>query len=283
MPSCKPSAKRPCRITLLLILLTLQAACTTLPPPEARLAQARQLAQAQHWQAQQLATSPFALTAFLPQGHGQTQRLSVYIEGDGLAWLSPTTPARDPSPSDPTALRLALAQPEGQAAYLARPCQYRLSSQPNCQTPLWTGARFSEAVITASDQALDQLKQHYGAEQLILIGYSGGAAVAALLAMRRDDVALLVSVAGNLDHRRWTAHHRITPLHGSLNPADDPDALAALPQRHLVGARDSVIPPTLFQHLPNETVHIEGPFDHHCCWAEHWPRLWQTHIAPLLQ
>jgi hypothetical protein len=45
-----------------------------------------------------------------------------YQSGDGLAWLSSDVPSSDPTPLDPLALRLALAKPARNAAYLARPC-----------------------------------------------------------------------------------------------------------------------------------------------------------------
>jgi hypothetical protein len=44
--------------------------------------------------------------------------------------------------------------------------------------------------------------------------------VASLVAARRHDVVRLVTVAGNLDHLAWTTLHGVSPLTGSLNPAD---------------------------------------------------------------
>ena len=73
---------------------------------------------------------------------------------------------------------------------------------------------------------------------MVLIGFSGGGAVAALLAEMRNDVAALITVCGNLDHPTWTAMHRVTPLYGSLNPVDHTSRLSALPQVHFVGGAD---------------------------------------------
>jgi hypothetical protein len=49
--------------------------------------------------------------------------LTVYIEGDGFAWLSRSQASYDPSPLNPVGLELALRHPLGESAYLARTCQ----------------------------------------------------------------------------------------------------------------------------------------------------------------
>jgi hypothetical protein len=96
------------------------------------------------------------------------------------------------------------------------------------------------------------------------------------VAARRRDVARLVTVAGNLDHRAWTEMHGIPALADSLNPADAWRALRTLPQRHFVDGRDAVVVVA----LPMPTWHasrwISNPklsiadFDHACCWVEKW-------------
>lgn len=234
-------------------------------------------AQAHGWQAELLAAGRISLQAWHPN-HFAGQVLTVYIEGDGFAWRTPRHPSSDPTPIDPMALRLALAHPSSQVAYLARPCQY-VGTQA-CTTRDWTGGRFSEELVAASDLALTSLKHQADAETLILVGYSGGGAVASLLAARRNDVIRLVTVAGNLDHRAWTEAHGIDPLSASLNPADQIDRLNHIPQLHFVGGRDEIVPVAVIdafteRFAPNHRpkVIIEPEFDHHCCWAESWPRL----------
>ena len=56
-----------------------------------------------------------------------------------------------------------------------------------------------DKVVRVSKQAIDTLKQQFQSEEIVLVGYSGGGAIAALVAARRADVADLISVAGNLD------------------------------------------------------------------------------------
>jgi pimeloyl-ACP methyl ester carboxylesterase len=227
-------------------------------------------------------TSSFSLVAFVPALDKPVRTLRIYIEGDGQAWRRRKAPSDDPTPADPLALRLALRDQQP-AVYLARPCQYAQgANRRGCDTRYWTRARFSEEVIAASSQAVSSLKLRTGADNLILIGYSGGAAVAALVAARRNDVDKLVTVAGNLDHRAWTAWHRVSPLNESLNPADAWQALQPVPQLHLVGAEDRIIPPAIVdsyrRHFPataKPAMRIIDGFDHHCCWAGQWPALMQ--------
>ena len=50
--------------------------------------------------------------------------LNIYLEGDGLAWVSRREPSRDPTPDNPIGLRLAAIDPAPNVIWLARPCQY---------------------------------------------------------------------------------------------------------------------------------------------------------------
>jgi pimeloyl-ACP methyl ester carboxylesterase len=262
---------------LLSILLT---ACAPIPTPQERLAHADALAAARGWQAERIAAGRFTLQVYLPGDISGAEMLTIYIEGDGFAWVDGATPSLDPTPRESLGLQLALAHPDNHAAYLARPCQYVQEGRDGCPQRYWTQARFSPEVIEAMDRAIETLKRRIGAMRLTLVGYSGGGAVAALLAARRSDVVRLVTVAGNLDHRTWTAYHHLVPLSGSLNPADAADRLARLPQVHFIGSRDRVIPPSLarqwpqaFTGLGQDNLRIIGGFDHVCCWVERWPEL----------
>lgn len=268
------------RVVVVLLFCQLSA-CATVPSPLERKAQADQLAQAGGWHAMLIQSQLFQLQAYLPRRVQQDSHLTIYIEGDGFAWLSPSTPAADPTPLDPLALKLALAQAQGNSAYLGRPCQYVEAERIGCPQRYWTRARFSPEVMAATNQAINVLKQQFGADRLTLVGYSGGGAVAALLAAERNDVERLVTVAGNLDHAAWTALQHIDPLLDSLNPAVFAEKLAALPQTHFVGADDVVIPPSLAYRWPrdfrganNSNIRVIPSFSHQCCWVENWQRLY---------
>lgn len=272
---------------LLLSTLLALAGCADLSSAS-RAQHADQLAAQAGWQRQRVATDSFVLTAYVPQQRAPTDTLTVYIEGDGLAWLSATDVSPDPTPRKPVGLQLALRHPGGAVAYLARPCQYvQADDARNCRPAFWTEARFAPEVVQATDQALSALMQDAGARQLVLVGYSGGAAVAALVAARRKDVKRLVTVAGNLDTGAWTRWHRVTPLSGSLNPADAWTQLQGLPQVHFAGAQDTVVPAQLTQAFVDRfpagqrpALRVVDGQDHSCCWVAAWPALAAEAFAP---
>ncbi|MQX36512.1 alpha/beta hydrolase [Roseospira navarrensis] len=204
--------------------------------------------------------------------------LTVVIEGDGAAWPRRDRPPADPTPARPVGLGLALADPAPAVAALARPCQYHRPAA--CTVALWTTERFSDEAVRLADAALDDLRQRTGAETLRLVGYSGGAHIAARLAAARHDVTTLETVAGVLDPAAWTAHHGVTPL--PPLPPDTRAALARLPdQRHWIGAEDRIVPPDLARGVlerlgRGDTARVVPGFDHACCWGEAWSDLTRT-------
>ena len=233
------------------------------------------------WQWTIISTGTFDLATARPsERRGQT--LWVYIEGDGFAFRTPTDPSSDPTPSDPIALRLALAHPgSNPVAYIARPCQFVLPDRGrNCKQDYWTNARYAPEVVDSVNQAIDVLEKETGASQLILAGYSGGGSLALLAAAKRKDVAGLVTVAANLDLAYWTKRDGLTPLTGSLDPADAAYAVASIPQIHFTGASDEVVGTDVVQAFlvrlppgsPVRVIKMPG-FTHSCCWADHWKEL----------
>jgi dienelactone hydrolase len=211
------------------------------------------------------------------RGHADVVR--VYIEGDGVAYSTPTSPSPDPTPITPTALLLARKDDSSAVAYLGRPCQYVTGDA--CSSKCWTTGRFSESVLRAESGLVDAAKSLTGARHVVLIGFSGGGAVAALLAAQRTDVLALVTVCGNLDHALWTAIHEVTPLSGSLNPAEYAARLSSLPQVHFVGGADANIPRQVTDSFVSRlapgapvTVRVVPGLEHGGeAWAEAWPRL----------
>ncbi|WP_122584931.1 alpha/beta hydrolase [Pseudomonas viridiflava] len=238
----------------------------------------QQLADEHGRQLQILPGQPFGLAALLPNHVSPAGRLRVYLEGDGHAWATATQPSIDPSPRKLLMPRLAIDDPTPNA-YLARPCQFVTS--PGCRTALWTDRRFSQEVVTSLSQGLDFLKERYGNPSFELIGYSGGAALALLLAAQRDDVTQVQTLAGNLSPRLWAHTQHLTPLAGSLDPLDYPRRLAGIPQRHFSGTLDEVVPTALAQAyrerlrsgVCNRVVVVEG-VSHEAGWDRVW-RLWR--------
>lgn len=229
----------------------------------------------------------FELTV-LHRGLGRSAKpLHVYIEGDGHAWRTRHRPSRDPTPRDPVALRLAMADPAPAVAYIGRPCQY-LADVSGCPRRYWTSHRYAPEVVAALAEVVRDLAARHGARgQPVLVGYSGGGALAVLLAARGAPASAVVTVAANLDLAAWTSLHGVSPLSGSLDPAQE-RAAGAIPQRHLVGERDRVVPPSVVRAfaaatgLPVAAVRVVPGFDHHCCWAREWPRLWRRMVAGLV-
>ncbi len=271
--------------------LALLAACSTVPSLHQRLSQAESLAARRDWHRVVLPGSDFDLMAFLPARTERTAELTVYLEGDGLAWLSPNLPSPDPTPVVPVALTLALAQPSAGVAYLARPCQYVGAIGPKCQMTYWTDGRFAPSVVASVDAAISTLMERFGASRLTLVGYSGGGAVAALVAARRSDVSQLITVAGNLDTHAWTRAHGVPALTRSLNPANLSAELSRIPQVHLVGTNDRTVPPSVAQSYRQRFAPTQAPtivefngYTHACCWLENWPEIWRTatrQVSPL--
>ncbi|MGI0646866.1 alpha/beta hydrolase [Pseudomonas aeruginosa] len=181
-------------------------------------------------------TAGLPVQAWAPAGNHQ--RLRVFIEGDGYAWVTASRPSLDPTPRQPTILQLALSQRD--AGYLGRPCQY--VSGDACKPLVWTDQRFSRQSLQAMAAAIDGLKLAAGATKVELVGYSGGAAIALLLAATRDDVVAVQTIAGNLSPRTWAQQQGHTGLAGALDPIDYSQALSGIPQRHLVAMGDTVVP-----------------------------------------
>ena len=224
----------------------------------------------------------FPLMLIAPQTAEKMTRLRVYLEGDGHSWATATQPSLDPSPHNLLVPRLAIDDPTPNA-YLARPCQFIMTAA--CQPALWTNRRFSQEVVTRLSQALDQLKLRYGNSEFELVGYSGGAALALLLAAQRNDVSQVQTLAGNLSPYLWAKMKGLSPLDGSLDPLDYRDRLALLPQRHLIGDADQIIPGGLAERYQqalgsplSQCVHVPG-VSHDGGWEAAWSQWVKTPLA----
>ena len=268
------------------LLLALLAGCAD------RLAHGPALAAAAGWPWRIIQAGGFSLASASRPGPPGAM-LTVFLEGDGLAYVNRTQPAQDPTPTEPMALRLALThQALGPLAWLGRPCQYTLPQQgQGCSPALWTSRRYAPEVVASLGAALDAMKAATGASGLLLVGYSGGGALAALLAAGRTDVLGLITVAANLDLAGWVAQKDLAPLVGSQDPAlAAAPRLGRLPQWHFTGTADRVtgagavqgfirrLPPE----APAQLIDLPG-FDHECCWLNDWNRLVRPALAALAQ
>ncbi|NVL48698.1 alpha/beta hydrolase [Pseudomonas syringae pv. actinidiae] len=216
-------------------------------------------------------TTKFTIQTLQPDSV-QGKLMRVYIEGDGRAWITSHTISDDPTPIKSMVPGLAVHDTQP-AVYMARPCQYIQGA--NCTQRMWTSARFSKDAIEAESDVLDSLKSHYGVEEFELVGYSGGGAVALLLAASRTDVVQVQTIAGNVDTVAWTEVKHIPSLASSLNPVDFAGKLAKLPQRHFIGMNDTVVPPDVAKSYMlkvqpdcGETVFVNA--DHYSGFQDSW-------------
>lgn len=272
------------RKSILAVLLSfsiLFSGCLSVPSGSQRLSTADTLAEGAHFKRVWFRSKPFCLTVYEKlQSPGQP--LHVYIEGDGYAWVTRNRISGDPTPRRPLALELATEDPAANVVYIARPCQFTPPSMDYaCSETYWTDQRFSEEVVNSMDQAVAWFKNKAQSPSVDLIGYSGGGAIAALIAARRQDVKSLRTVAGNLDPNGLNEYHGVSPLaEGSPDPMEEAGKLAVMPQYHFIGTEDEVVPALISENFekksaPSACVHVmpvEGA-DHVKGWTENWPRL----------
>ncbi|MFC4310369.1 alpha/beta fold hydrolase [Steroidobacter flavus] len=202
-----------------------------------------------------------------------TERLTLFLESDGIPWLG-RTPSNDPTTREPVALEMLMRSP-APAAYVTRPCYNGLRSD-KCHFELWTGARYSTEVVESMVATVREVQRRVGAKNIALVGYSGGGALAVLIAERLEDVASVVTIGANLDTDAWTDHHKYLRLSQSLNPALS-DKPHPWPELHLRGANDLVVPPSTteryFARYPRAQQRTLEGFDHVCCWVRDWPSI----------
>lgn len=184
-------------------------------------------------------TPDFQLFSAHPKTIRTDQIITVVIEGDGLAWVRPTQPSDNPTPLDPAGFHLA-AQYRPGTIYLARPCQF--VNDPKCAVRFWTDDRFTPSVINTYMFILNSLKANNPAAQFDLVGYSGGAYIAAILGAQRSDVRSITSVAGVIYVPAWTAFHDVTPLNNVMPIEQVLNSTKEIRVKHICGMRDDVAP-----------------------------------------
>ncbi|MEW6345197.1 MAG: alpha/beta hydrolase [Pseudomonadota bacterium] len=259
----------------LLLLVSLITGCVTLD----RGAHADALAKPAGLKRELIDTDSFVLTAFARITRAD-EPLDVYIEGDGLAWISRSEPSLDPTPREATGLALAAADRAPNVVYLARPCQFTpMAVNPRCGIPYWTGKRFAPEVVESVNEAVTRFAARVPGQPINLVGYSGGGALAVLIAARRTDIASIRTVAGNLDDEFVNRLHQVSPMPQSENPIDFATRVAAIPQVHFSGASDTVVPPVVAQRFVHATgdrcaqARTVPEVTHDGDWSRLWPAL----------
>ena len=213
--------------------------------------------------------------------HKHNEPANVYIEGDGEATYLNRNVSEDSSPENPVGLHLASRDNAANLVYISRPCMYKESPDPeSCNPAFYSNRRFSPEVLAAYDELLNEIKLRYDITEFNLIGYDGGANIAAALAATRNNVASLRTVAGNLVP---------SMIYGNTGAVIDADSitadkiaagLAKIPQHHFIGAGDTVAPPSVYHSFrqsmgESSCVHytLVQDADHERGWVEKWPEL----------
>ena len=226
----------------LLALLLLLSACVTSSPNGVMYRDTNSSRLVEH----KIQAGSFLLTSYV-HVRSRGNVANIYIEGDGRAWLSKRRASLDPTPKNPLALKLANLDPADNVIYLARPCQYtKMVDGSLCNQKYWTSHRFAPEVIEAMNSALDHAKKYYGITKFNLIGFSGGGNVAALLTAKRDDIASIRTVAGNLNHELQSNIHGVSQMPQSLNAKDIAHKISHIPQIHFIGSEDQIVPRQLY-------------------------------------
>lgn len=202
--------------------------------------------------------------------------LNIYLEGDGVPWQFRYFISPDPTPRNPLMLDL-MSLDHYAAFYVGRPCYNGLHEAPECGPKYWTSSRHAKVIVDSMAITIAKLIKMTGAAKVNLFGFSGGGAMAMLLAAKLPNTSSIVTLAGNLDLRAWTSLHGYSPLYGSLDPATQPLLPDTIRQIHLMGEKDSNIPPAValkqVQRQSNTEYYIFDDFKHTGPWHKVWPRV----------
>ncbi len=266
---------------LLVILYVLLCACSSINTHE----HANQLAQHSGLIKHTTTIDDFVLTAYARLNNPKLP-INVYIEGDGLAWFSRYELSADPTPREAIGLALAAQDNASNVLYLARPCQFNDFKTTPCDSTYWSNKRFSQKIINVMNEELETFISADNSQKIHLTGYSGGAAIAVLLAAQRNDVLSLRTVAGNLDHAYVNQFHHVNLMPESLNAIDVANKISSIPQLHFVGENDKVIPQEIAKRFikqqksaQQKTAHCAAivvvDAEHQKGWITQWQKLLQ--------
>jgi len=164
------------KIALAIICLLLVLGCAT--PSEKFIDTAKQFG----FELQEIEGKPYRHRVFVNSKAKQTQNikeLHVYLDGDGTPWQTGTQIAADPTPRNPLILEM-IRLDQAPAILLGRPCYYGLNVSQLCDNTLWTSHRYARAVVDSMLTALKGWTATKNIDRLVLIGFSGGGALATL-------------------------------------------------------------------------------------------------------
>jgi len=213
----------------------------------------------------------FRHVVYAPKRKTTGDTVHIYIDGDGVNWQWERFVKTDPTPGRALMLDL-MGLDGGNALFIGRPCYFGLELDDACTADYWTYARYSEKVVSSMVDVIFEVAGKYS--KVVLLGHSGGGALALLIAEQLPNVTAVVTVAGMIDTDAWTNHHGYSPLYRSINPATRAPLPRNIRQLHLLGGQDANIPPALSRpwiaKQPRAQI-LEIPGNSHmCCWNKDW-------------
>jgi hypothetical protein len=263
-------------MTALCLAATLTAGCAT-PPPRAD-----DIARTAGFTRAVMPGAGFRHITYRSMAGPADAPVWIYIEGDGIPWVTDFIPAADPTPHTFVALE-AMAAGGRPALYVGRPCYFEANRDPGCETVMWTHRRFAPEVVASMAGAIQASldAERLDGRPLILVGFSGGGTLATLLAPELPHICALITMASPLDLDAWTREHDYSPMTGSLNPAT---VLSPLPsgirQLHLRSRRDHVVAAdnaaSWLSRQPHAELRVFDSVDHGAGWLRVWRELLGT-------
>ncbi len=190
-------------------------------------------------------TNNYTIATWQKINNPSNPNIHIYIEGDGNSFNAYGHPTSDPTPHSKFVRDLATKDTFDNVVYMARPCQFIMDE--NCKQSDWTMGRFSQDIINAESEAIKQVANN---QEITLIGYSGGAMISGLIIKQNPNMKFKewITVAGVLNHAKWTQYFGDMPLSESL----DMETLPNIKQKHFVGGKDNVVPYNLAKQWANQ-------------------------------
>lgn len=202
-------------------------------------------------------------------------RIVFYIEGDGQPFIRRFIISEDPTPRTPMLIRLAFDDPRPNVVYIARPCQYTpMEINTTCNKGYWTDKRMSLEVVQSINEVITKISKD---KKFDIIGFSGGGGIAVLVASINNKTNTILTISGNLDHQEFNKYHKVRPMLRSLNPIDYAKNINNIPQLHISGGKDKIVPVFINERYieasqPTNCVkrHIIPDADHNNYWSKYW-------------
>jgi hypothetical protein len=224
------------RVVVLSISLSLSSCVSSI---ETRIEEVEKVASINKFEKKLVKAGDFVITTY--------QRISdkdspyvFYIEGDGSISIGRYAIADNPTPSKVMLFKLATLDTRPNVVYIARPCQYTpVELNSNCNQVYWTDKRMAKEVIESTNIVINSINNGKPAS---LVGFSGGGGTAILVAVRNKHIKDIITIAGNLDIESFSKYHGVYALKKSLNPIDYAIKINNIPQLHILGSKDTIVP-----------------------------------------